>query len=457
VVRGAIAALVAVALAGAPASAEPAPAPLRHAGRWLVDAQGRVVTLRGFNVVDKLPPYAPAAIGFGAEDARFLAAQGFDAMRVGVIPQAVEPRPGRFDDAYLARIARTVTALRRAGLATVLDLHQDFFSEQTGGEGFPPWMVLATGPPGRADIASWDALWDPATGLRDRVAALWRHVAVRLRDVPGIVAFDLLNEPFPGAAAPSCAQFPGCPAFDATLGAFYRAVVRAVRPVGGGRLLLVEPHVIFNGGADTHLDRIGDGLSFHVYCHEIAGVQPCTSREPRVFGDADRWSARTGGALLLTEFGATDDLAAIARTAALADRHRLSWLEWAWWNRDPPGARPAEGLVLDPRRPPRGTNVKAAKLAALARPYPRAVAGTPLRWGWDGSTFSAAWSTRPPRGARLRKSATTEIVLPAIAFPRGEAITIAGGRLARPDLPGVARVAALPGARRVTVTARATP
>jgi len=233
--------------------------------------------------------------------------------------------------------------------------------------------------------------------------------------------------------------------------------VRAVRPVAGGRLLVVEPHVIFNGGADTHLDRIGDGLSFHVYCHEIAGVQPCTSREPRVFGDADRWSARTGGALLLTEFGATDDLAAIARTAALADRHRLSWLEWAWWNRDPPGARPAEGLVLDPRRPPRGTNVKAAKLAALARPYPRAVAGTPLRWGWDGSTFSAAWSTRPPRGARLRKSATTEIVLPAIAFPRGEAITIAGGRLARPDLPGVARVAALPGARRVTVTARATP
>ncbi|HEY8638238.1 MAG TPA: cellulase family glycosylhydrolase, partial [Solirubrobacteraceae bacterium] len=376
---------MAVALAAAPASAEPAPAaPLRHAGRWLVDAQGRVVTLRGFNVVDKLPPYAPAAMGFGAEDARFLAAQGFDAMRVGVIPQAVEPRPGRFDDAYLARIARTVTALRRAGLATVLDLHQDFFSEQTGGEGFPPWMVLATGPPGRADIASWDALWDPATGLRDRVAALWRHVAVRLRDVPGIVAFDLLNEPFPGAAAPSCAQLAGCPAFDARLGAFYGAIVRAVRPVAGGRLLLVEPHVIFNGGADTHLDRIGDGLSFHVYCHEIAGVQPCTSREPRVFGDADRWSARTGGALLLTEFGATDDLAAIARTAALADRHRLSWLEWAWWNRDPPGARPAEGIVVDPHRQPLGANVKARKLAVLARPYPRAVAGTPLRWGWDG-------------------------------------------------------------------------
>src|SRR5205085_1118537 len=90
--------LLAAAAAAAPA-AQAAPAlPLGHAGRFLVDGQGRVVVLHGYNMVYKRPPYDPEAVGFGDDDAAFLAAEGYDAARVGVIYKALEPSPGSYDD-----------------------------------------------------------------------------------------------------------------------------------------------------------------------------------------------------------------------------------------------------------------------------------------------------------------------------------------------------------------------
>jgi|SRR6476659_1210203 endoglycosylceramidase len=77
----------------APSSAA-SPQRLGHAGRWLTDDQGRVVILRGFNMVNKFAPFTLSAAGFGEEDAALLAKDGFNAVRVGVIYSAVEPRPG---------------------------------------------------------------------------------------------------------------------------------------------------------------------------------------------------------------------------------------------------------------------------------------------------------------------------------------------------------------------------
>ena len=57
--------------AGARGAAPPAPS---HAGRWITDASGRVVIVHGVNMVYKVAPYYPAAVGFGDDDAAFLAA-----------------------------------------------------------------------------------------------------------------------------------------------------------------------------------------------------------------------------------------------------------------------------------------------------------------------------------------------------------------------------------------------
>ena len=115
--------------------------PLGNTGRWMTDSDGRVVVLHGLNQVYKVPPYEPSADGFGDDDAAFLAANGFNAVRVGVIWAAVEPQPLSYDDNYLASIAQTVATLASHGIVSLLDFHQDLYNEVFQGEGAPAWAV----------------------------------------------------------------------------------------------------------------------------------------------------------------------------------------------------------------------------------------------------------------------------------------------------------------------------
>ena len=142
-------ALVALAAAphsaAGPAKSAAAKGPLGHSGRWITDRSGRVVILHGFNMVYKVRPYAPDKIGFGPDDAGFLRRYGFNTIRLGLIYAGVEPSPGSYDEAYLARIARTQRQLARKGVFSQLDFHQDLYNERFTGEGWPDWAVLDDG------------------------------------------------------------------------------------------------------------------------------------------------------------------------------------------------------------------------------------------------------------------------------------------------------------------------
>src|SRR5436190_19644062 len=108
--------LIALLLVLAAPATSLAATPPGHAGRWITDPQGRVLLPHGLNMVNKLKPYAPAATGFGDDDARFLARNGLNVVRLGVIYTAVEPQPGVYDNAYLAEVAKTVATLGRRGV-----------------------------------------------------------------------------------------------------------------------------------------------------------------------------------------------------------------------------------------------------------------------------------------------------------------------------------------------------
>ncbi|BDB44407.1 hypothetical protein IWGMT90018_48530 [Mycobacterium kiyosense] len=118
----------------------------------MTDSDGRAVILHGLNQVYKVPPYTPSADGFGDDDAAFLADNGFNAMRIGVIWAAVEPQPLSYDDNYLASIAQTVATLASHGIISLLDFHQDMYNELFGGEG-APWVGGAERRP--AQSATW--------------------------------------------------------------------------------------------------------------------------------------------------------------------------------------------------------------------------------------------------------------------------------------------------------------
>src|SRR4051794_34693807 len=145
--RGLLIALTASLVLAAPATAAGPVPPLGHEGRWITDAHGRVVFIHAVNMVYKRPPYYPKAVGFGADDARFLRRHGFNGVRLGVIYKGVEPKPGQYRDGYIRHISDTQRTLARNGVFSLIDFHQDLYNEKFQGEGWPNWAVRDDGLP----------------------------------------------------------------------------------------------------------------------------------------------------------------------------------------------------------------------------------------------------------------------------------------------------------------------
>jgi endoglycosylceramidase len=449
-----------------PAYAPAAPVtPLDHTGRWITDSDGRVVILHGWNMVYKVGSYRPEDAGFGDDDARFLADNGFNTVRLGVIYKGLEATPSLYDDAYLESIARTESILAGHGIFSLLDFHQDMYNERFQGEGFPDWAVVgdAATLPAEPKLGfpanylempalnrAYDHFWlndlavDGRT-LQDAYAAAWRHVAGRFADNPHVLGYNLFNEPWPGSQYPSCTSNVGCPVFDQQfLQPFSERVIAAIRQADPNTLAWYAPLLTFDFGADTSHGDTGDahaGFAFNMYClaelgDAVADLGPATGPEcdtgyGLTLDNAEQQSLETGDALLMTEFAATDDLSIIKRVVELADERMISWQQWHYCGCDDPttSGPGIQALVGDAAQPPTGTNVNDQKLLVSSRPYPQAVAGTPESFGFNDETkeFHLDYSTARADGSgNFPAGSRTEIFVPKRHFPNGYAVDVQG-------------------------------
>jgi endoglycosylceramidase len=156
---------------------------------------------------------------------------------------------------------------------------------------------------------------------------------------------------------------------------------------------------------------------------------------------------------LLTEFGATNDLANIASVVRIADKYRTGWLEWAYTGHDKTSSSPdGQALVLDPSKPPVGANVLTDKLRALAEPYPQLVAGTPAPWSYANGVFRLTYSTTRAEGTgQFAAGAITEIAAPSVQYPAGYRVAVSGGAVVSAPNDPTLRIASLPGSTSVQV------
>ena len=342
--------------------AEPDPV----AGGRIVDAEGRVVLLRGVNV-NALAEYwvsSPFAttFPFGAGDAEAIAGVGWNAVRLLLSWSRVEPEPGVYDEAYLDQAADAVRMLAERGVYAIVDLHQDAWNatlaarpdEQCpstatpalGWDGAPAWATLDGGAArcatagiretSPAVVASFNAFWSDAPGpdgigIRSRYARMLGHVAGRFARDGAVAGYDVMNEP--NAFTAGAQQ-----RLSALYGDALREIRAAEQASGGFRHLVVfEPGALWSAtgrGAPPDFARDPDVVyGPHIYTGGI-GSAPLTADN---FAIARDEAASFGGApVLVGEWGSGPDRAAnpddpyFLLHQELQDQFQFGATLWTW-------------------------------------------------------------------------------------------------------------------------------
>ena len=133
-----------------------------------------------------------------AEDFPFIAARGFDHVRIPIrfSGHALAASPYTIDAAFFGRVDMVLDQAAAAHLAVVMDMH------------------------------AYDDLASNVAAERDRFVALWTQIAARYQSRPDTVAFELLNEPNTQ--------------LDTTWNDVMLPAIQAIRATNPRRLLIVD-------------------------------------------------------------------------------------------------------------------------------------------------------------------------------------------------------------------------
>jgi endoglycosylceramidase len=425
---------------------EPAPRVGEAEQRWrvsrvgdrheILDAQGRVVILRGVNIGQgsKTPPFRPIAMG---DDQAFaqLRDWGFNAIRFISTWEALEPRPMEIDLEYVHYVKWFLDAANRHGMVVILDNHHNEVSRCFGGDFAPVWAHRKGTIPPRAlerdclymgwsgipelplQLRWWadflDALWTPdELTLQDHVIRSWVKLAEVVQGHPALLGYGPFNEPhcYPGWFT----RFfhPGKTDCEDALSDYYRRFSQAIRAVDPDALIFFEPPLRMLepdwDGTHSGLTRPpvdGTVFSVHYYngkeltatCDWTWNRQDCNLK-PFLDRTRELAARQFDSAVVLTEFGAhwCKQGAAQDLSHQMVDIEdaRVSSFVWNYWKTgDTWGMTgPGEGgedmsLVIpeiyarypdDPGRP-------RCFAGSLVRPYPMRVPGPLVHWSFDRS------------------------------------------------------------------------
>ena len=410
---------------------------LRADGTVLRDGLGRIVFLRGVDAGgrSKFAPYVPfdyAAGAYATALAAYMdraASWGIDAMRVPFNWAALEPTQGNDDANWLSQYAQLLDAAWARGIWTVVDFHQDVYSENFCGDGFPAWTIPASPAP-QHDCPGWggeylndpmvagafDRFWASGSTVQTSYLAAWDVMIARLVNEPGVVGFEPINEPGWGTQSEGT--------FEATtLTAFYSVVVPHMRALAPSSLVFVDPTGLSGVTVTTQLQRpTGDGIVFAPHFYPLVAQSPAA-----LIRSLQTWvsiGAAWNTPVFVGEFGTSHNsssaAAYMAAQFAALDALGLGGTEWEYsvateeWNSE------TNSVVAGD-----GTEYPVAQV--LVRPFARAVAGSAIQQHWDGSSFTMTY---------MPVSGVTEVQFPSRAFPHGWSVGLAGGCYDATSLPG---------------------
>lgn len=413
----------------------------------IYDQKGRFVLLHGVNAVYKRPPYvlypAPGKPwNFDASDARSIHALGFNTVRLGILWQGIEPGtlgpnnprvcthgtpgdPGQWNQAvanrYIQHLKTTVDLLGRYHIYSLIDMHQDVYSQVFRGEGFPKWAVCTDGLPLKALPGRWsnnygnksldnafDNFWknDVVGNLQGEYDRSWAAVAAAFKDDPWVLGYDPINEPFTtglesknstavqlecfytGSQNPGYAHSPSSlvyfgPRLDCGRDVPALGVVPSIQAVDPTHMIFIEPTIYEYHGKANYIGPMPYNnlvLNFHAYCGARSPVTGnpynnlCFTEVERRFiahkvAATNLQAQGPGLPLFLSEFGATQSRVLLGQATSFANSVNLGWAYWSWKYYNDPTGSSKEGLAA-----PDGRLYQQAP--ALDQSYPQAVSGT---------------------------------------------------------------------------------
>ncbi|GII05844.1 endoglycosylceramidase [Planobispora takensis] len=317
------------------------------------DADGREVTLRGFNVSGSAKLYENGLLPFrtSADAARSAQAMrdltGANAVRFLIGWEGVQPAPGRIDHAYLDRAVAQIRAFTDRGFRVLLDYHQDLYSSHLfnpgswyTGDGAPEWVIRAGGYPREScgicllwgqnmqtnaavrqaahDFWHNRVLTTPAgpVGVQDAYLAQAKAAMTYLKQrlpqsaFDGIVGLDPFNEPFDGGLDGGT----GLDWEKNHLMPFYQRFRTAMDEAGwDAKPAFVEPLVFWNTGffeqgGMTSAGRLGTRMVFnsHYYDGARMTLDPSPASDgtyAAAMNEIRRRATDLGTAPLVSEFG----------------------------------------------------------------------------------------------------------------------------------------------------------
>jgi endoglycosylceramidase len=384
----------------------PAATALHTEGRHVVDGHGRRVMLRGVNTGgrSKFAPYVPFDFSEGGFDTALAAyldraqAWGFTTLRVPFSWAALEPTEGQDDEAWAQRYDALLDGAAARDMWTIVDFHQDIYGEFFCGDGFPRWTVEDPDED-RHDCADWflaylsgddvagafDAFWAEGSPTMTAFESMWDRMAARHADRPGVIGYEIINEPGNGLGdeATWAAE---------TLTPFYTRMAGRIQAVDPDALVFFDSTGIAAVQSRTDLERPdGENLVFapHSYDPSIflgGGALDATLVADRL-GGWDALGAEWDMPVLVGEFGGNQDREGIAAYSGAHfdayDAFQGHGTLWEYsdsaemWNYEDFSVVDTAGAV------------RTESVDAVVRAYPRALAETSTAdtaWNWDADT-----------------------------------------------------------------------
>eukprot|EP00746_Dinoflagellata_sp_MGD_P068224 gnl/MRDRNA2_/MRDRNA2_28117_c0_seq1.p1 gnl/MRDRNA2_/MRDRNA2_28117_c0~~gnl/MRDRNA2_/MRDRNA2_28117_c0_seq1.p1 ORF type:complete len:553 (-),score=85.00 gnl/MRDRNA2_/MRDRNA2_28117_c0_seq1:48-1706(-) len=469
----------------------PQPSRISVSGEHFVDEHGRVRIFHGFNDLGHTlnekgnfsgTNYLPQVLLANPTRMAMLVEDfGFNCFRLPAMWAAVQPAPNTIDSRYLMAVKNATRLLASHGAYSILDMHTpDMLSSlvnEDKGDGAPQWLVKKTQwrhkypwpykhsldkhghMVAEAVGQTWGEIYKDTHGGLQAWAEAWKAFAAAFRNETSIVAYELINEPFPGDIyRDPLLLVPGV-AGSRSLQAAYDTVAKAIRSIDDTTVIMYEPvtwGMVFPTFNGTVGKMVGSGFShvpggplyvnhsaysYHYYCwlgrtknssdgYSWLKRTACDSRSglgPRVFESVRETRRSLGGASFMTEFGGVyftpdanqPNVAASQETAWLLDKADAELQSWTFWDlsfffNDVD----KDQIKLD--------DIKGCGrgdshcIRDLVRPYAQAVAGTPLRMHYSQESRVFSLTMRPDATIL----APTEVFVPPICYPQGFSVQL---------------------------------